>query len=162
MIRRADKNGQESLRLLKVLSNDDYLAIDKHFKYLILSPLEPKDKRSLASLKSDINTYNQLEHNILEPKEIMLIDSIWYGVIEIGREEVQWVKDVGSNRMRNAVFQGKIFNDAIRYILKLLVMFRWSDVKPYLSIKNMIVARGRLHFMLIPRNNKGHFSLKRS
>jgi hypothetical protein len=144
------------------MSNDDYLAIDRHLTHLILAPIDPKSKRSMASLKSDINTYNHLSHNIIEPKEIMQIDSIWYGVVEIGREEVQWVRDVGGNRMRNGVFQGKMLNDAIRYILKVLVMLKWSEVKQYLNVKNMIVVRGRLHFMLIPRNSKGSFSLKRS
>lgn len=56
MIKRNDRENGSTLRILKVLENKDYLAIDHLHNYSILSPIETKLTKNTALLKSRLNT----------------------------------------------------------------------------------------------------------
>lgn len=57
------------------------------------------------------------------------LESILYYVVYVGREEVFWAKSIEKDRSSTGYIRLGLFEDAIRLILKTLVLYRFKEVR---------------------------------
>ena len=75
MIKRSDN--QEQLKITKVTTTGDYLAVDPQLHHYLLAPVIGSLQRSVIPLKCHLNSHTSISpHSLIQPHEIVSIHNI--------------------------------------------------------------------------------------
>ena len=146
--------------MLKVLSNQDYLAIDYHGRYYLLSPL--KNRRSPALRPANGSPAGEEGSRVIQPKECIELDHLHYYVFATGSAEIVCANAVDANKFNNEEYLLQFFAAAVRGILRALLMRDAKEARKFIDIKNAVVSRGVLCLLELDRGKVYPRSIERS
>lgn len=128
MIKSSDPSFSNTYRILKVLSNHDYLATDQADNHYIFSQTD--------SLIQSPPFTHPLPPCLLPHRELITVDGVRYAVFAVGGE-VLWASLMSAKRLQQEAFVEKLIKRSIQSILKELIWMGSLQARHYLNLKNL-------------------------
>lgn len=155
MIKSSEPGLSNTYRIIRVLSNQDYLATDHTDHRFIFSEITTNSQGSVPA------SYRHQEA-LLKHREVIAIDGMQYAVFAVGTQEVLWAPLIRAKKLEQNGFIETLMKKSCQGILKELIWMGNNHANKYLDLKNFWLVGEELCLLLVARREKPRFTIKKS